>query len=271
MSMPTRPPKRLLRPSHLSAAALAAAATVLLGCSQRGADDEPPLASVEGRTITLSELQQGSNLNYLSIGEATERWIDDQVLLNYARDSKLIDRRTLSTRLRNHERQLLAALLLDSLLLRSIYIDPERVREYYANNLKEFQFPAAAALIVHLGFLQSHDARSALQRLRSADHRDSVLNHFNFDRQMVIRHRLIPVLDQAIFSAPVGQLLGPIVSDFGYHLVWVERLFKPGETMPFALVRRDIFERLFQLQRPLARSSILDSLRETLDVQVLHP
>ena len=245
-----------------------AASLLLAGCSGPSRDDEPPLARVDGKTITLSDLKQTSNLNYLSVGEAAERWIDQQVLLNFARTSDLVDHRALEDRLRDHQTQLLTTLLLDSLLLSMVNIDPERVREYYANNLREFSFPDDAALIVHIGFVHSEDARDAVRRLRVETQRDSLLSQFNFDRQLIIRHRLIPALDQAISAAELDQLVGPIVSDFGYHLFWVERRFRKAETVPFAYVRREIYQRLFQLQRPLARSFILDSLRETLNVEV---
>ena len=262
----TPKPPTLARP--VLAPGLFLAVLVLFACSRPAREQEPPLARVESRTVTSSELKQGSRLNYLSLGEAAERWIDEQVLLNYAQTSDLVDRHLLARRLQDHQQQLLAALLLDSLLLDAIHIDPERVREYYANNPVEFRFPEAAALIVHLGFVHSEDARAALGRLRASTDRDSVLAAYNFDRQLVVHRRLIPALDQAIFAAPGDDVIGPIVSDFGYHLILVERRFRKEEAVPFTFVRRNIYERLFQLQLPLARSSILDSLRETLDVEV---
>ncbi|MEE9161429.1 MAG: hypothetical protein V3U35_00525, partial [Candidatus Neomarinimicrobiota bacterium] len=93
------------------------AVMLLSTCSRPAREQEPPLARVESRTITSSELKQGSRLNYLSLGEAAEHWIDDQVLLNYAQTSDLVDRHMLDRRLKDHQQQLLAALLLDSLLL----------------------------------------------------------------------------------------------------------------------------------------------------------
>ena len=50
--------------------------------------------------------------------------------------------------------------------------------------------------------------------------------------------------------------------------VFVENFYSPGETIPFSLVRKQIFEHLFNEQLPLARSTIIDSLRETTDIEV---
>ena len=114
-------------------------------------------------------------------------------------------------------------------------------------------------------------ANNALDMIsRSALERDSVLNSYNYDRQLVHRGRIMPVLSEEIFSAEENRFYGPIETEYGYHIFMVERFFNPGETKPFILVRKRIYEKLFQMRLPLARSAILDSLREVLDVEVYN-
>ena len=251
---------------------LAVSTLLLVGnCSQEGQKEEQPLARVENKSLTGSQLDETLRLNYFSPGEAAERWIDDQVLLEHAAISNLVDRKSITDRLQGHEQLLIAGLLLDSLLQDYIRISPEQIREYYANNLHDFQFRDAAALVLHIGFLRMADALEALEQLQgNATARDSILSHYKYDYQLVYRHQLIPVLDEAVFLATAGPLYGPITSEFGYHVFLVERFFNEGDTIPFALVRKQIYERLFQIQMPLARSTVLDSLREMLDIEVYH-
>lgn len=242
-----------------------------VSCSRQTRDEEQALARVESQTVTLDDLKKESYLNYFSLGESAEHWIDEQVLLHHAKNSDFIDRSRLATRLNEHEQQVVAGLLIDSLLQRYIQIDPELIREYYINNIHDFQFQDSAALVTHLGFHRLDTAKEALEILRmSRSARDSLLSLYNFDRQLVYRRRTIPALDQAIFSAEIDRFYGPLVTDFGYHLVVVEHFYEQGHTIPFSLVRKHIYERLFQMQLPLARSTILDSLREMLDVEVYH-
>ena len=239
--------------------------------SRQAKDDELPLASVEGLTVTLNDLKEESLLNHFSLGEAAERWIDEQVLLQHANRSKPYDRSLLSARLRAYERQVIAGLVIDSLLLRYIQLNPESIREYYINNLHDFQFQDSAALVIHLGFNSLDQAKGTLEVLRSSpSFLDSLSNQYNFDRQIVYRHRLLPVLDRAIFTADANQFYGPIATDFGCHVFLVERFFSRGHTIPFSLAKKYIYELSFQQQLPLARSTILDSLREMLNIEVYH-
>ncbi len=241
---------------------------LLFSCSRRSNDDRS-LARVEDRSLTLDDLRDESELVYFSLGETAERWIDEQVLLYHFNRSEIIDESQLAIRLKEYENRLIAGMLLDSLLHRDIKIDPELIREYYVNNQETFQFQDSAALVIHLGFLNPDSASAALEILGGQPTaRDSVLNRFNFDRQLVYRRRTLPVLDQAIFAAEAGQFYGPLATDFGYHLIFVENFYLPGETIPFSLVRKQIFEHLYNEQLPLARSSIIDSLRETTDIEV---
>ncbi len=173
--------------------------------------------------------------------------------------------------LNEHEQQVVASLLIDSLLQRYIQIDPELIREYYINNIQDFKFQDSAAQVIHLGFYSLDTAKDAIEILRtSRSSRDSLLSLYNFDRHLVYRRRTIPVLDRAIFSAEIDRFHGPLVTDFGYHLVLVEHFYEQGHTIPFSLVRKNIYEHFFQQQLPLARSTILDSLREMLDIEVYH-
>ncbi|MFB0516584.1 MAG: peptidyl-prolyl cis-trans isomerase [Candidatus Neomarinimicrobiota bacterium] len=242
-----------------------------LSCSRSGQEADPPLARVEKSTIRLSDLDEGTRANYLSLGEAAEHWIDDQVLLQHAEGSKLINQRAVTKQLQKHEQRLLAGLLLDSLLLNQIQIDPEEVRAYYANHIEEFQFPFNAALVTHICFRRRDAALEALDLLGSSvATRDSVLGQYNFDHQLIYQNQIIPSLDEAVFQARVTQFYGPITSDFGYHIILVERFFDQGDTIPFIFVRKHIYEKLFQMRLPLERLTIIDSLREMLDVEVYH-
>lgn len=240
-------------------------------CSRSDPVEDRPIARVEEESLTLHDLNQETEYNYFSFGETAERWIDEQVLLHHAERTRIVDHQSLLAELKEHEYQLIAHMLLDSLLDRHIQIDQEQLREYYANNLQEYRITEDAALVTHIGFRRYEEAQSTLEMLNnSATSQDSILNHFNYDYQLVHRSRIIPALGEEIFQAEENQFNGPIKTEFGYHVFMVERFFRAGETTPFILVRRQIYEKLFQMKLPLARSAILDSLREVLDVEVYN-
>ncbi len=261
----------ILVSSAVLTALIAASLFYFKNISHQAKGDELPLARVEGLTVTLNELKEGPLVNYFSLGEAAERWIDEQVLLQHANRFNSFNRSLLSLRLKKYEQRVIAGLVIDSLLMRYIQPNPESIREYYFNNLHDFQFLDSAALVILLSFNSIDHARAALETFRfSPSLNDSLFGLHNYDHQIVYRHLLIPVLGRAIFSAVVNQFMGPIATDYGYHLFLVERFFSRGDTIPFSMVRKHIYEHFFQQQLPLSRSTILDSLREILDIEVYH-
>ncbi len=242
---------------------------LVTSCSAPETDQAAPLARVEDRSVTSDDLQDQSGIIYISLGEITERWIDNQVLMHHAKSSSIVDQKMLDRLVDEYRQRIVAQQLLDSLVFRRTRITPDGARDYYNDNLQEFQFSGDAAEVLLISFQQLDDAQEALRNLSAATTlSDSVLSPYNYDHQIAIRYRLIPVLDEAIFSAQPGNLLGPLTSQYGYHLVQVIRHFSAGESIPIELVQTNIFNRLFQKQLPLIRTTILDSLREVTDVEI---
>ncbi len=241
------------------------------GCTAKDGAGEEVLARVENRTVSVGDLEESTRHNVYSLGEAAEQWIDEQVLLQHAERSGFTGTNRLASIIQDYEQKLLSSLLLDSLSRRYIQISPDTIRAYYSSHLSDFQFQDSAALVLHVGFRRVEEARKALGLFHSsAGAQDSVLGLYNHDRQLVHRYHLIPALDEAVFGAPIGLFGGPFASDFGYHILMVEHFFSPGDTIPFLFVRKTIYERLFQEQLPLSRLTILDSLREDLNVEIYH-
>ena len=57
--------------------------------------------------------------------------------------------------------------------------------------------------------------------------------------------QMVPEFDAAVFGAEVGKVLGPVKTQFGYHLIRVEELHQ-AETQPFESVKDQIRQSLVQ-------------------------
>lgn len=244
-------------------------ALVALSCSTGDSDTAPLLARVENQTMTLESIYEQSGINFWSLGESTERWIDEQVLLNHASALSPADRRRFSRTLEAHQQLIRAQMVLDSLIRQRMQITDDDIGAYYEANAPDFQFTDDAAEVIHIGFLQLDAAHAAFESLGPGPPpADSLLNPYNYDHRLVYAQRLIPELDQAIFTPSVNRLQGPVESEYGYHLFWVVRRFSAGQLIPLELVQTQIINHLFQQQLPLVRTAVLDSLREVTDVEI---
>ena len=63
-------------------------------------------------------------------------------------------------------------------------------------------------------------------------------------------------------------MTGPVVSQIGYHLVLVNKVFNAGEMLPVGLVRSDIIHRLIARRWQTEEAAVLDSLRGVTSIEV---
>ena len=74
------------------------------------------------------------------------------------------------------------------------------------------------------------------------------------------RGQMVPEFDEAVFSMEVGELRGPVQTQFGYHLI---RLNSKGEEteMPFDAVKEQLKAKLMQDKQQAAYQSKLNQLK----------
>jgi parvulin-like peptidyl-prolyl isomerase len=114
-------------------------------------------------------------------------------------------------------------------------ISDEEIDEYYEENVAQFQTPETRDVRTILTQDEA-EAQEAYDQLAEDDSPASwkqVAKEFSTDeataslgglRQGVAQGQSEPQLDEAIFSAPEGELVGPIQTDAGYYVLQVEAI-----------------------------------------------
>src|SRR5690606_3271698 len=114
------------------------------------------------------------------------------------------------------------------------------VRQYYEEN-----YPRTAEAR-HILVEDEATARSALDRLDAGEDFAAVAGELSTDpgssQQVgdlgeVTRGETVPEFEDTVFSAPVGEIVGPVQSQFGFHIIQVT---KRDEAPPLADVEDDI-------------------------------
>ncbi len=173
------------------------------------------------------------------------------------------------------EKRVVEYLLVDSVKLRrEIEIPGEELEAYYQANQGEFtseeQVRARHILLKVTPDRPDATAESELQAIRRRVEggedfgqlaqqlsEDEVSASRGGSLGLFGRGRMIQAFEEAAFSAAVGDLVGPIKTDFGYHLIEVQE-HRPGGLQPFdqveAVVRsRVIGERVEEISEEKAR------------------
>lgn len=118
----------------------------------------------------------------------------------------------------------------------SLSITPQQIEDYYSAHQDEYRLPEKRRIIYAL-FREEpsredsanvlHQAEVILQRARQGDDFAALAKEFSEDRSgenggdlgYFERGRMVPEFEEAAFATPVGQVSGPVLSRFGYHII----------------------------------------------------
>jgi parvulin-like peptidyl-prolyl isomerase len=133
-------------------------------------------------------------------------------------------------------------------------ISDEEVNAFYDENAAQFEQPETRDVRQILTKTEA-EAQDALDRLEQDDSTKSweeVAKDVSIDeatsstgglREGVVQGQTEGLLDQQIFAAPTGELVGPFGTDEGFYVIEVENV-NPAETTPVSEVRDQIVQTL---------------------------
>jgi foldase protein PrsA len=119
-------------------------------------------------------------------------------------------------------------------------VSDDEVESYYEENIAQFEQPESRDVRVVLT-KEEGEAQDALEELGTEPDEktwEDVAKEFSIDeatkstgglREAVVAGQSEPALDEAIFSAAEGELVGPIEGDAGFYVIQVEAI-EPGVT-----------------------------------------
>jgi foldase protein PrsA len=147
-------------------------------------------------------------------------------------------------------------------------IDPAEIETFYDENIAQFEQPETRDVRVILTRNEDEAAEAAaqLEEDSSPQSFEEVAKEFSIDeatkstgglREAVVEGQSEPALDEQIFSAPEGELVGPFSSDQGFYVIQVDAV-TPAETTPL----EEATEQIVQTLRAARQQQIAQSFQE---------
>jgi [acyl-carrier-protein] S-malonyltransferase len=233
------------------------------------ANPEHVVATVGGRPITtarldrrIAELQRGARARHIPpdgmVGSEDVRWwvlqelVTEAVLVHEARAAGIPDDDPDATRLSPGAIGRLVAVV-----TAGVTIAEDELRTYYARNRDLYERPEVRR-VRHAVIADEAAARQVAVDAAAGDD-PAVL----VDLREVRRGELTGPLEDAIFAADPGALVGPIRTGHGWHVARVETV-TAASTIPFAEARPSIEAELLVAARARAFDEWLDGRRRAL-------
>jgi foldase protein PrsA len=129
-------------------------------------------------------------------------------------------------------------------------VDEDQIQAYYDENITQFEQPETRDTRVILTKTEA-DAQKAFDELEadnSAKSFERVAQEFSTDeatkasgglREAVVAGQSEPFLDEQIFNAPEGELIGPFEGEAGWYVIQVDKITE-GSTTPLDEAREQI-------------------------------
>ena len=281
-----------------TAAALGAAAlcVTLAACNNGGGGGN--VATVNGQAISRADFDH--KLESSAAAKQTLNQMVQQVLVEqYARDKKIdvtqdeINKREDEIKKRYAPGQfeqilkqqglteqdvqnlLRSSLVMEKAVQPQIHVSEADIKAYFDKNHAQFDKPEQVKAR-HILVADQNTANQVLAKLKAGGSWDQLAKQYSTDPSSKDkggdlgyfgRGQMVPQFQDAAFNAKVGQIVGPVKSPFGYHIIQVTDK-KPPQKATLASTHDQIKQQLTQQQLGQQEPLLINQLRQSANIQV---
>ncbi|HEY0382310.1 MAG TPA: peptidylprolyl isomerase [Candidatus Elarobacter sp.] len=274
----------------------AALCVSLAACNNGGGGGN--IAAVNGQTISRADFDhklESSPAAKQVLGQMVQQQLIDQ----YARDKKVevgqadIDKKLTETKARMQPGQyeqilkqqslteqdvqniLKQQLVLEKAVAPQVHVSESDIKAYFDKNRTLFDKPAQVRAR-HILVADAAKAKEVLAKLKAGGSWDALAKQYSTDPSskdkggelgFFGRGQMVPAFQDAAFGANVNQIVGPVKSAFGYHVLQVEEK-KPAQKASLASAHDTIKTQLTNQQQATAVPAFLQQLKSGAKIDV---
>lgn len=166
-------------------------------------------------------------------------------------------------------------IVLEKAVSPQVHVTDADVKAFFDKNHAMYDKPAQVRAR-HILVADQKTANTVLAKLKSGGSWDALAKQYSTDPStkdkggelgFFGRGQMVPQFQDAAFGANVGQIVGPVKSPFGYHVIQVEEK-KPATKATFASTKDQIRQQLVQQQEQQQVPVFLAQLRQNAKIDV---
>ncbi|HWT06153.1 MAG TPA: peptidylprolyl isomerase [Xanthomonadales bacterium] len=278
----------------VAALGTAALCVSLVACNSGGGN----VAAVNGQGISRADFDhklESSPAAKQVLGQLVQQQLLDQ----YARDKKIdvtqaeIDKKKDETKARMQPGQFdqvvksqgltdadlnqifKQQVVIEKAVAPQVHVSDSDIKAYFDKNRAVFDKPAQVRAR-HILVADAAKAKEVLAKLKAGGSWDALAKQYSTDPAskdkggelgFFGRGQMVGPFQDAAFGAKVGQVVGPVKSPFGYHVIQVEEK-KPAQPASFASAHDTIKTQLTQQQQGTVVPAFLQKLRTDAKIDV---
>ncbi|MBP3437611.1 MAG: peptidyl-prolyl cis-trans isomerase [Clostridia bacterium] len=163
--------------------------------------------------------------------------------------------------------RLLAGYAIDKALAK-VAVTDEELKKYYNDNQDKMMSPEAVSAS-HILVKEEQEALDLLQKIEAGElsfeaaakeHSTCPSGQNGGNLGEFGRGQMVPEFDEACFSMTVGEMRGPVKTQFGYHIIRLNGK-KEATVFPFDEVKEELYQRLLAEKQQAAYRSRVNQLK----------
>lgn len=232
------------------------------------AGNEITEADFNAFTQNLPAEQQGYLQNPEAVTYFKEQFVALHLFAEMGHEEKLDETDEFKSIMKQTERDVLSQMVMRH-ILKDITVSDEEAEAFYNENTDKFQKPESAnakhILLDSEEKLQTikNDIESGKVTFEDAakEHSTCPSGQKGGDLGEFGRGQMVKEFEDATFAANIGDIVGPVKTQFGYHLIKVEKR-SDAQTAPFADVKASVKQTLLQEKQQKKYNATLAELKE---------
>ena len=197
-------------------------------------------------------------------------WIKNEILFQKAKDYHFDKDKSLKYKADKYFRDLVVDEYLKYYFQSEINFSEDKIKEYYEKNKDLYIRDSKAAKVKHF-FTKKYDVAKRVKNIISSNNyqlKDELDSIYTFKVQYIEFKNCIQEIGQLLFQNRPLKYYGPIVTDFGYHVIEVLERYDKDSYKKLSEVRDDIYKRLVHRKILENYVSFVDSLKNTTEWQL---
>lgn len=247
---------------------------LFFSCGKTSNPESPSVARVGQTVLTQAELERTMlSLSDRPINKTDiiSDWIDRELLFLAALEADIENDETLKLQVETYRKHLIGRTFMDNYIASDITVDNSEIREYYDENRAAFKYQYDGAKIIHF-LVQSDtvavDIAGILRRPSQDIDRKQLLVSYAVDVLDVEKGSSLTPVDEALFSNSRTNIVGPIKTNYGYHVIEVLDRYRAGSQIDLDKAYDEIYQIIYNQKKQRRSAALMDSLRNHYNVKI---
>ena len=239
----------------------------------------PILVRVNDESLTEHEFAQVLPEDYHNaltseeLEQYLDRWVVTQLLYDEGMRSGLVNKSDIETRLEQYRKDLIADQLVQQVIRDQAVVTEEEVFAYYKAHERDYitEFRVSHILVNTLEDAEKVKAQIGQRSFTYLARKYSIDKHSGAggDLGYLTKGGMILEFEDIVFDMALGEVSDIIESEFGYHIIKIIDIREARFKMLFDDAKGEIASRLMMEKRETVYDSLVASLREKADIQVM--